>query len=338
VNHQVTWLEEGCTFDAADGETVLDAAVRAGVMLPSECCFGACGTCRVKLLSGAVRYDEMPPGLSEQETAEGYALACQARAASALVVSTDRPLASPVPAARHSASVVALEHAADRVVKLTLAIDGQERIAFRPGQYMHVHLGEAGVRSFSMASSPNEATVAFHIRRIEGGYFTDGRLATLAVGDTLDVELPLGGFGYHEEDYRPIVMIATGTGIAPLYAMLGELLADADRPPIALFWGGRTPQDLYLHDTLAALAAQHDDFDYTPVLSRAGASWTGARGYVQQAVSAQFPDLSEHAVYACGSPDMIASAKRAFAELGVSARYFYADGFTFQQATSDVQA
>jgi CDP-4-dehydro-6-deoxyglucose reductase len=338
VNHQVTWIEEASTFDAADGETVLDAAVRAGVMLPSECCFGACGTCRVKLLSGSVRYDEMPPGLSEQEAAEGYALACQARATSSLVVSTDRPLASPVPAARHRASVVALEDAATHVVTLTLAIDGQERIAFRPGQYMHVHLGEVGVRSFSMASSPNGATVAFHIRRIEGGYFTGERLATLAVGDTLDVELPLGGFGYHAEDYRPIVMIATGTGIAPLYAMLGELLADPDRPPIALFWGGRTPQDLYLHDTLVALAAQHDDFDYTPVLSRADETWTGARGYVQQAVATQFPDLSEHAVYACGSPDMIASAKRAFAELGVSARYFYADGFTFQQAESDAQA
>lgn len=338
MDHRVMWIEEGCTFEAASDESVLDAAVRAGVMLPSECCFGACGTCRVRLVSGTVRYDEAPPGLSEAEAEQGYALACQARATSDLVLSTDRPLVAPVPPARQRASVRAIERHDAGVVALTLAIHGLERIAFRPGQYLHVHLGEAGVRSFSMASAAGAATVELHIRRIEGGFFTDTLLSTLLPGDTLDVELPLGGFGYHAEDYRPIVMIATGTGIAPLHAMLGDILADPDHPPVSLFWGGRTPSDLYLHDALSALAAHHDDFDYTPVLSRAAPDWTGARGYVQHAVAERYPDLTEHAVYACGSPDMIASAKREFASRGMSPRYFYADGFTFQHVPAAVQA
>jgi CDP-4-dehydro-6-deoxyglucose reductase len=270
VNYRVTWIEAGESFDASPDETVLDAAARAGVRLPSECTFGGCGTCRVKLVGGHVHYDEPPLALSPDEAAEGYALMCQARAAADLRISTDRPLPSPVAPARRRASVVAAEPLCGDVHRLVLSLHGDEPFAFRPGQYLNVLLGDAGARSFSMASLPDANTVELHIRRIEGGYFTGARLGALRAGDALELELPLGGFGYHEEDYRPIVMAATGTGIAPLKSMLAALLPSADRPPIALYWGGRTRDDLYLHDELAAWSAQYDDFSYTPVLSRAG--------------------------------------------------------------------
>ncbi|HDR9586413.1 TPA: 2Fe-2S iron-sulfur cluster binding domain-containing protein [Burkholderia stabilis] len=332
MNHRITWIEDGRTFEARHDESLLDAAVRAGVPLPSECSFGACGTCRIRLVSGAVRYDEPPPGLSDDEAANGYALACQARATSDLTVSTNRPLPSPTETMRRRLAVVDVARLCDDVHALTLDLRADEGVVFRPGQYLRVDLGEAGTRSFSMANRPGEGTLVLHIRRITGGHFTESLLPGLRAGDYLDCDLPVGDFGYHEEDYRPIVMIATGTGIAPLWSMLDALLPDLDRPPIALFWGGRTRDDLYLHDELTALQQQHPDFTYTPVLSRADATWHGARGYVQHAVVAAYPDLSEFSVYACGSPVMIGDAKREFAACGMSPRYFYADSFSFQHA------
>ena len=333
VNHRVTWIEADCSFDASSGETVLDAALRAGVRLPSECAFGGCGTCRVKLLDGRVQYDEPPLALSPDEAAAGYALMCQAKALADLRISTDRPLPAPVAPERRRATVVASGPLCNDVQRLVLSLDRETPFAFRPGQYLNVLLGDAGARSFSMASLPGETSVELHIRRIDGGYFTGALLDALRPGDALDVELPLGGFGYHEEDYRPIVMAATGTGIAPLRSMLAALLPSGDCPPVALYWGGRTRADLYLHDEFVAWSAQYADFSYTPVLSRAGDEWDGARGYVQHAVAADHDDLSEHALYLCGSPDMIADAKRVFARHGASVRYLYADGFTFQRAT-----
>ncbi|MCC8395592.1 2Fe-2S iron-sulfur cluster-binding protein [Paraburkholderia sp. MMS20-SJTR3] len=330
MSYRITWIEAQRSFDATSDETVLEAAQRAGVTLPSECAFGGCGTCRVKLVTGSVNYVEPPLALSPEEAADGYALMCQAHALADLEISTERVLPAPVPPERHRATVVGVQALSGDVTRLVLALDRASPLAFRPGQYLNVLLGEAGARSFSMASCPDDAHIELHIRRIDGGYFTQDLLAAIRAGDTLDIDAPLGGFGYHEEDYRPIVMVATGTGIAPLRSMLASLLDGGDSPPIDLYWGARTQHDLYLHDELAQLAATREDFRYVPVLSRANDSWSGARGYVQHAVLADHPDLSGHALYLCGSPAMIADARSAFVAHGASVRYLYADSFTFQ--------
>ncbi len=333
--HRITWIEAQCSFDASPDETVLSAAHRAGVVLPSECEFGGCGTCRVTLREGHVQYEEMPLALSQEEADAGFALLCQARARSDLVVSTERVLDAPA-AQRRQAKVLRVEPLSGDVTRLVLTFDDGQPFAFRPGQYLNVLLGDLGVRSFSMASratlADDPALAEFHIRRIDGGHFTHRRLGTLRAGETLDIEAPLGAFGYHADDYRPIVMVATGTGIAPLRSMLSEMLADGDTPPITLYWGARTADALYLHEELEALAATHEDFRYVPVLSRADAGWQGVRGYVQDAVLSDQPDLSEHAIYLCGSPVMIADATRSFVANGASVRYLYADSFTFHHA------
>jgi CDP-4-dehydro-6-deoxyglucose reductase len=335
VSYRITWIEAQRSFDATSDETVLEAARRAGVVLPSECEFGGCGTCRVKLTQGRVQYEDMPGALSREEADAGYALLCQAHACSDLAISTERVLESPAPARRRRATVARMAPLAPDVTRLVLAIDDGDPWVFRPGQYLNVLPGgDLGPRSFSMASRPDVADghpeVELHIRHIEGGRFTQARLSRLRPGDRLEVEAPLGGFGYHEDDYRPIVMVATGTGIAPLRSMLAQMLASGDTPPIDLYWGGRTQAALYLHGELTRLAAEHEDFRYVPVLSRADDGWQGARGYVQDAVLSEHPDLSEHAVYLCGSPMMIADAQRAFVANGASVRYLYADSFTFQ--------
>ena len=154
----------------------------------------------------------------------------------------------------------------------------------------------------------------------------------LRAGDTLEVELPHGSFSLRKEDYRPLLMVATGTGLAPIKSMLESLMDDPDCPPVWLYWGMRSAADLYLHDEIARWGERLYDFQYVPVLSRADEGWQGRRGYVHDAVAADLSDLSEHAIYLCGSPNMIRDAKQTFMVLGAQSPFIYADGFTFQHA------
>lgn len=328
--HRILIQPGGEAFDAEPGETVLEAALRQDVRMAHECTFGSCGTCRIRLLEGRVAYEEFPPGLTPEEAGQGYALACQARPETALVLSAARRLGPCSEPARHQATVVQVQPLGDGVVHLELAVPEEAGLLYRAGQYVNVHLPDGSHRSFSMASRPHPTRLDFHIRRIPGGRFTSEQAPRLAPGDRLSLELPLGEFGYHADDYRPLIMVATGTGLAPIKSMLEALMEDPDCPPVALYWGARTEADLYLHDEIAAWGERLCDFRYVPVLSRAGAGWSGRRGHVQQAVLEDHEDLSEHAIYLCGSPAMIADAKSDFAARGASLDHVYADGFTFQ--------
>ena len=332
MEHRVHWLEGDTTFTVASGETVLDAALRQQVALPHDCRFGGCGTCRVKLVKGRVQYEEQPFALGDEDVARGEAIACQARPCSDLVLSVAPPLrCSPPTRARAVVKdVAALAH---DVMHLQLSLPNEPQLVYQAGQYMNVLLGDDRHRSFSMASKPGSGLVDFHVRRIAGGRFTDRALAALRPGDVLDVEVPLGQFRYHREDERPIAMLATGTGLAPLKAMLEALMDDADCPPVSLYWGMRDQDGLYLHDRIPAWAERLYDFRYVPVLSRPGAGWSGRTGYVHQALLEDQPDLSEHAVYLCGSPNMVADARSAAIAHGADPQYVYADAFTFQEPT-----
>lgn len=326
--HRVTWLETGQAFEAQADEPVLSAALRCSVELQHDCRFGGCGTCRVKLVEGRVEYDELPMGLSEEEAEAGYALLCQARACSDLVISAE-PLQGCSPPTRLLACVTEVRALADDVTHLRLELP-DDSLQFRPGQYMNVLLEDGGHRSFSMASRPQGAVVDFHVRRIDGGRFTDHAVRALHVGDALEVELPLGGFHLHTQDYRPLVMMATGTGLAPLKSMLESLMDDPDCPPVSLYWGARTEADLYLDAEIRSWGDRLYEFRYEPVLSRAPAGWTGRRGHVQDAVLQDVQDLSECAFYLCGSPAMIADARAALIARGADPDFVYTDSFLFQ--------
>lgn len=332
MKHRVVWLETGQSFEVEAGEAVLAAAQRCQIDLPHECQFGGCGTCRIKLVEGAVGYeDELPMGLSAEEAEAGYALACQARPSSNLVISVASPLAG-ISATRLNVTVDGVNPLTPDVTHLRLRLPEDANLVYRPGQYMNVQLGDGRHRSFSMASRPRGDTVDFHVRRIPGGIFTEKHLSSLREGQTLEVEMPLGNFCFHAEDYRPLVMVATGTGLAPIKSMLEALMNDEDCPPVSLYWGMRTEADLYLHDEIQTWADRLYEFQYVPVLSRASSSWSGRRGYVQDAVLEDLSDLSEHAIYLCGSPIMIADAKVAFSSRGASMDHIYADSFVFQAA------
>lgn len=331
MSYKVRIEESGGSFEVAQDETVLAAALRQGVSLPHDCTLGGCGSCRVRLLQGQVEYDEFPFGLTKAEAAEGYALACQARPCSDLQISAPPPAPAHSEPARYQAEITEVRQASPDVyvVQLDLPLEAAASLVYLPGQHLNVHLGDGKTRSFSMARASAAAGVELHIRQIPGGRFTQ-QVPQLRAGDTLEVELPLGGFHYHARDERPMLMLATGTGIAPLRGILESLLDDDDCPPVSLYWGMRDANELYLQDELASWGDRLYEFRYVPVLSRPSAPWTGRRGYVQQAACEDLQDLSGHAIYLCGSPRMIADAKREFLARGASAEHIYVDGFSFQ--------
>ena len=334
MGFRVEVQETGEVFETGAEEAVLEAATRQSVALRHDCTFGTCGTCRVRLVEGSVRYDEPPMALTAVEAEQGFALLCQARAKTPLVISTTRALPAVAAPARHAAIVRDVRPLTADVVHLTVEIEGLETPAWRPGQHMNVQLDDGAQRSFSMASCPRSGVVDFHVRRIAGGRFTDRWLAQVRAGERLDIEFPLGPFGLYKSDYRPLLMVATGTGIAPIKGILESLLDDEDCPPVSLYWGMRTAADLYLDELFRSWQGRLYEFRYVPVLSRAAASWQGRRGHVQQAVIADVADLSEHAVYLCGSPLMVEEAKTVFTAHGAQLDHVHVDAFTFQQELS----
>lgn len=330
MGHVVRVLETEDQFTVDSEESVLMAAIRQGVQLLHDCTEGGCGTCRVRLMEGCVRYEEYPLALTPEDEDEGFALACQARPESDLVISTERPMEPCSDPERYSAEVAAVEAMGRDVVHLTLALPNAEGLVYRPGQYLNVMLGDGNKRSFSMASTPNGRTVDLHIRKVSGGHFTDGHLRALKPGDRLEVELPHGLFCCRKEDFRPLLMVATGTGLAPIKSILESLMDDPDCPPVSLYWGVRTEEDLYLHDEIQSWSERLCDFQYVPVLSRPGLGWDGRQGYVQEVAAEDIGDFSEHAIYMCGSPNMIASARKLFVERGANPGFIYSDAFNFQ--------
>jgi len=331
--HTARISETGESFAVESDESILDAATRAGISLPHECTFGGCGTCRIRVQEGTVGYEEFPMALTEEEHAEGYALACQARCKSDVVI---EPAAKGIEFAAPFATtavVVATRPLTADITQLVLQLPDDVELDYRPGQYMNIVLPDGSTRSFSMASAAlPDNQVDFHIRRVPGGRFTEAGIAALQPGDELTIEIPHGTFCFHEDDWRPMILAATGTGIAPMRAILESLLDNPDCPPVTLYWGMRTEAELYLREEIESWADRLCEFQFIPVLSRADENWAGRRGYVQNAIAEDHDDFSEHAFYLCGAPEMINEAKRLFVERGAELAYIYSDSFTFQHA------
>ncbi|HEX7385966.1 MAG TPA: 2Fe-2S iron-sulfur cluster-binding protein [Castellaniella sp.] len=336
MGHKVRVSDTGEVFEVSRDETILDAALRTGVRLPHECTFGGCGTCRVRLQEGCVHYDEFPMALTPEEAEQGYALACQAHPDTDVVLTPANHgpvLAEPV----HTvAEVHQVEPLTADISRLVLQLPEDLDCDYRPGQHMNILLPDGAERSFSMASAfPFGNELEFHVRHVPGGAFTQERLPALKAGDALDIEIPKGTFCYHAEDYRPMIFVATGTGFAPIRAMLESLLDDEDCPPVSLYWGMRTEADLYAREELESWLGRLYEFNFVPVLSRAGESWTGRTGHVQDALAQDFQDVSEYAFYLCGSPQMVTDTKRVLLGLGAEMDVIYSDSFTFHHGQNE---
>lgn len=324
------------TFEVNDGESILDAAMRVGVPMAHECTFGGCATCRVKLEEGSVEYEDFPMAITEEEHALGYALACQARPREDLVVTPARGLLSLPEPVEAEAEVLEKRPLTQEIMYLSLRVDDEVDLDYLPGQHLHIRYAGRADRSFSMVSAFAFGNmVELYVKRIPNGWFTSDVLDKLQPGDKLQLSLPHGEFYYRAADWRPMIFIATGTGIAPVRSVLESLLDDEDCPPISLYWGMRTEKDLFLHDELASWVDRLCEFKYEPVLSRASDEWQGRRGYVQQALEEDLTDVTDYAFYLCGSPEMITDVRKLLLQLGADPEYIYSDSFTYAAIEDD---
>jgi CDP-4-dehydro-6-deoxyglucose reductase, E3 len=334
--HDVRLHPGGERFEVLDDESVLAAGLRAGLHLPHSCRGGSCGACEAKLLSGEVRYPNgLPPGLSPAEAAGGRALLCQARARSDLVLEA-RALAVPeeVRIRRLPCRVESSARLSHDVMRLVVKLPSVEPLVFLAGQYVDFLLEDGGRRSFSMANPPHESErLELHVRRVAGGTFTAKVFDGLAERALLRLEGPLGGFWLREDTARPIVMVAGGTGFAPIKAMLRHMMHVGAGRRVHFYWGVRRPQDLYEGELARRWAAEHDWLEFTPVMSEARPEdgWQGRRGWVHEAVLDDFEDLAPFDVYAAGPPPMIAVIQELFPARGLGHGRLFFDSFEFAQ-------
>ncbi|MBV8620397.1 MAG: CDP-6-deoxy-delta-3,4-glucoseen reductase [Curvibacter sp.] len=337
MSFNVTVQPSGRAFGANPDETVLAAAIRQGVGLPYGCKDGACGSCKCRKLEGSVVHGEhQSKALSPEEEAAGFILTCCAVPQGDLVIESRQVTdESAFPIKKMPVRVSALEKKSDDVMQLRLQLPATDTFRYHAGQYIEFILRDGARRAYSMANAPHtqaeQPGVELHIRHMPGGKFTDHVFGALKEKDILRVEGPFGSFFLREDSGKPIILLASGTGFAPIKAIIEQLQHKGITRPVSLYWGGRRPGDLYLDAWVQARLAELPQLRYVPVVSDAlpEDAWSGRTGFVHQAVLDDFADLSGHQVYACGAPIVVESARLAYsAERGLPAEEFFADAFT----------
>ncbi len=335
MSYQITVQPSGRQFAAEADETLLEAALRQGLTLPYGCKDGACGACKGKVLAGRVEHGKAQEhALKESEKAAGLALYCCAKAQSDLVIEC-KQLGSinDIPVKTLPSRIEKLEKLAPDVIEMHLRLPANERLQFWAGQYIDILLKDGKKRSFSLANAPHDdAVLQLHIRHVAGGLFTEQVFSTMKVRDILRFNGPHGSFYLREDSSKPMILLAGGTGFAPIKAIVEHAIAEKCQRPIYIYWGAKARVDLYQNALAERWVSEHANITYVPVLSEPAASdaWSGRTGFVHQAVLADFPDLSGYQVYACGAPVMIDVARRDFTTTRqLPEEEFFADAFTF---------
>lgn len=329
--HQVTLQPSGHRFTVADGATVLEAALDAGLHLPYGCKNGACGACKGKIVAGSVDYGAAQDNaLPVAERAAGMALFCCAKPLSDLVLEVrEVSAAKDIPVKILPCRVQQLERVGDDVMVVRLKLPTNERLQFLAGQYVEFLLPDGKRRAFSLANAPHcDDLLELHIRYVPGGNFTEHVFHTMKLKDILRIEGPLGGFFLREESDKPIILVAGGTGFAPIKGLVEHALHVGIKRPMRLYWGAKNRAGLYLNALAERWAAEHG-IPYVPVLSEPDADWTGRTGLVHEAVLADHPDLSAWQAYVCGAPAMCEAALRDFTAHGLPKEEFFADVFSY---------
>ncbi|MGA9033936.1 MAG: CDP-6-deoxy-delta-3,4-glucoseen reductase [Sulfuricaulis sp.] len=332
MTHKIRIQSSGHEFTANEKETVLAAALRHGVTLAYSCRNGDCGTCKGKLISGKIDYGRYEAkAMSDEERGAGAALFCQAVPLSDLVIDArEISAAEGIPIRIMPCRVMKLDRLAHDVMQLSLKLAEGQRLQFLAGQYIDILLSGNQRRSFSLATAPHaDELLHLHIRHVPGGLFSGQVFTTMKERDLLRFQGPLGTFFLREDSDRPVILVAGGTGFAPIKSILEHAFATGIKRTMHLYWGVRAQRDLYLHNLPQAWAREHAHFHNTLVLSEplSEDDWSGRRGWVHEAVIADHPDLSRHEVYASGPPPMIEALKKAVIAHGLPNDRLYYDSF-----------
>ena len=334
MSHKVTIKNSGHSFDVRPSQTVLAAAIDAGINLPYGCRNGACGSCKAKLISGKVFHnDYQSSAMSDAELAAGNALLCCAMAQEDLVIECREVggLAGIKPRIL-PARVAKKEQLSHDIIALHLQLPASERLQFKAGQYIEFILKDGQRRAFSIANAPHDADfLQLHIRVIAGGVFSEYVANELQEKAILRLEAPFGNFFLREDSQKPCIFVAGGTGFAPVKGIIEHMLHNNIQRNIILYRGARQLQDLYMHDLCEKWAQLMPNVTYIPVLSDAadGDNWQGKTGYVHEAVLADYKNLSSYQAYVCGAPVMCEVAHHTFVAQSLNADEFFSDAFTF---------
>ena len=342
---QIAIEPSGRIFSADPDETILAAAIRQGVGLPYGCKDGACGSCKCKKLEGSVAHGpHQAKALSADEEAAGFVLTCCGVAQSDLVLESRQVTQAGAFAIRKMPSrVVSIERLSHDVIRLQMQLPANEPFLYHAGQYVEFILRDGVRRSYSMANASHRGPgLELHIRHMPGGKFTDHVFGAMKEKEIQRIEGPFGSFYLREDSEKPIVLLASGTGFAPIKALIEHMQFKGITRPAVLYWGGRRPADLYMQDWVQARLAEMPQLRFVPVISDAlpEDQWQGRTGFVHKAVLQDFANLSGHQVYACGAPIVIDSAKADYTALGgLPEDEFFADSFTTEaDKAKDLQA
>jgi CDP-4-dehydro-6-deoxyglucose reductase, E3 len=338
INH--TGSDSTTQFTCNSDQSVLDAALAANLILPYGCKNGACGSCKAPLTAGEVTHKH-DNSTVKQAKGEGAALLCCAMPQSDCAFTTRVAKAdADYPLKKLPTRVASMTAAADDVKIMQLQLPAAEKLAFKAGQYLEFILRDGSRRAYSIGNAPHTLAqgnqLELHVRHLKGGLFTDAlfavegsKLAAIKEKDILRIEVPQGTFYLREDTQKPIIMLASGTGFAPIKAIVEHMIESGNTRPISLYWGGRGIKDLYMHALAQSWAQAHPQIQYIPVLSDHTDGWEGRTGFVHAAVMADKADMSQYEVYACGAPIVIASAQRDFVgQCQLPADAFFADSFT----------
>jgi CDP-4-dehydro-6-deoxyglucose reductase, E3 len=350
MTFQITVQPSGRVFSSNPDQPMLAAAIASGIGLPYGCKDGACGSCKCKKISGTVVHGaHQSKALSAEEEQAGFVLTCCGVAQSDVVIEsrnvTDE---GGYPVKKMPARVASLEKLSPDVMRMRLQLPAAETFKYHAGQYVEFILRDQSRRSYSMGNAPHtqQASTApsdtapqtqainpgieLHLRHMPGGKFTDHVFGAMKEKEILRVEGPFGSFYLREDSSKPMILLASGTGFAPIKAIIEHMQFKNITRPAVLYWGGRRPQDLYMHDWVQAKVAEMPSLRYVPVVSDAlpEDNWAGRTGFVHRAVLQDQPDLSGHQVYACGAPVVVDSAQADFSKLAkLPPDEFYADSF-----------
>ena len=314
MSYQLTIEPLGQTIEVEDGQTILDASLRAGIYLPHACCHGLCATCKIQVLDGEVEHGEASTfALMDFEREENKCLACCATLESDVTIEAEideEPDAKLIPVRDYDGVVSRIESLTPTIKGVWLKMEAGHEVAFQAGQYVNVHFpGDMGSRAFSLASAPSQGgEVELNIRIVPGGRATTWVHESLRAGDPLRISGPYGRFFVRKSANTGAIFMAGGSGLSSPRSMILDLLEEGCTQPLTLVYGQRNRAELYYHDEFLALAAKHANFSYVPALSHEpeGSDWSGFRGFVHEAAKAHFDnDFRGHKAYLCGPPLMI---------------------------------
>jgi len=333
MTFQVTFYQSSTRFLVEDNEKILDAAIRQGVGIPYGCRNGQCGSCKGKISSGQVAYTEQPEALSKEEERCGVALFCQAYAKSDLVIDIEElKHTAEVPVKRFPAKIASIERISSDVMRIILNLPPAIRMQFFAGQYIDFILSDGRRRSFSIANAPHEDKhIELHVRHIQGGEFTGEIFDNMKPKDIVRIEGPLGSFFLREESDGPVILMAGGTGFAPIKGIIEHALNKNIKRSFHIYWGARTFKDLYFHEQAKKWAQDNDHISYTPILDDIdeNSDWQGRTGYVHENILKDFNDFSNVEVYASGPPVMVYAGRDAFTPYGMNPEHYFSDAFEF---------